>query len=329
MRPWLITADIHLSDRPKDEYRFGLFGWLLKQQKLHDVEAIFILGDITQEKDKHSSTLVNRTIDEITGLKPPVYVVRGNHDGIDPDNPFFKFLNYIEGIIFAVEPTYVKSLNVGLIPHCTSQNRLESACYGLPYNPKAIMCHQTFDGAVAETGIALSGLSALPIEYLKPGAIYAGDVHRPQTLGAVTYVGAPYPVRFGDDFRPRVLLVADETSDLHFPCPRKWALTVDGADELANLAEMLKFRAHDQVKLTVRLSREKAVDWLTQRREIINMCKSLDVDVYGIELKVEAVALPKIKDKTTKSNSSLLEAFCKAEKVPDLVKEAGLAILGE
>src|SRR5882724_7118261 len=95
---WLLTSDLHLSDKPRDAYRFGLFPWLAKQQKAHNVDAIFILGDLTENKDRHSAKLVNQTIESLLTLRPPVYILRGNHDGIDPGSPFFKFVNSIEGI---------------------------------------------------------------------------------------------------------------------------------------------------------------------------------------------------------------------------------------
>src|SRR5713226_9416852 len=113
---YLISADLHLSDRPRDEYRWGLFGWLAKMQAKHDVTATMFLGDITQDKDKHSATLVNRLVDELIGLKPPIYILRGNHDGIDPANPYFRFLSTIEGVQFIVEPTVIDG--VAFIPHC-------------------------------------------------------------------------------------------------------------------------------------------------------------------------------------------------------------------
>ena len=79
---WLLSADLHLSDRARDSHRFGLFPWLKKQQQKNKVDATFLLGDLTQEKDRHSSALVNRIVEELLTLTPPVYVLRGNHDGL-------------------------------------------------------------------------------------------------------------------------------------------------------------------------------------------------------------------------------------------------------
>lgn len=322
---WLITADIHLSDRPKDQYRFGLFRWLAKQQQQYQTDAIFILGDITQDKDNHSSALVNRAVDEIINLRPPVFIVRGNHDGIDPSNPYFRFLNCIDGITFAVEPTFLSRMGIALIPHCRSQRELDENCRKF-INPYAVMCHQTFDGAVAETGARLSGLSASPIESLKPKAVYTGDVHRPQQHGLVTYVGAPYAVRFGDDFTPRVLLVNNgQGKDLHFDCPRKWSLKIKTLDDLTTDTRLKK---GDQVKITVEWGREELVNWTSFRQRIIRACHELGLELYGLESQLAPLPQSQSKPKEGASHADTLKAFCKAEKVPSSIIEVGLALIG-
>lgn len=321
---WLLTADIHLSGREQDKYRFGLFKWLRKQQKEYDVTATYILGDVTQEKDNHSSYLVNRTIEEIRGLRPPLYIVRGNHDGIDPNNPFFKFLNHMEGIHFAVTPSFVDG--VALLPHCRTQAQLDEACKQFPDKPLAVMAHQTFEGAIAETGARLSGLRASPIEALRPGAVYAGDVHRPQNCGPVTYVGAPYQVRFGDDYEPRVLLVEDGGElDLHYTCLRKWALTITNSVDLTsniNLAE------GDQVKITVVLKPEEIVHWIDLKQRILAECKEMKLEVHGIKLQStqEAVVAPK---RAGLSKSAIFKQFCVQENVPVAIAATGEVLLNE
>jgi UDP-2,3-diacylglucosamine pyrophosphatase LpxH len=54
----IITSDLHLTDRPQDEYRWGIFPWLVNQSKELEVENLFILGDLTDFKDKHSAKII-------------------------------------------------------------------------------------------------------------------------------------------------------------------------------------------------------------------------------------------------------------------------------
>jgi len=323
MRKWLIASDLHLSDRPKDGHRFGIFKWMAKQQAKFDPEFTFILGDLTQDKDNHSSTLVNRIIDELTLLRPPVLILRGNHDGRDPNNPFFKFLNCIDGINFIVEPEICGS--IGLIPHCRTQQEFEQACSRMPKGLEALMLHQTIAGAIAETNRPLNGFSASPIEELKPFRCYAGDVHKPQQCGPVTYIGAPYHTRFGDAFDPRVLLVSkDQEQDLFFPCPRKMRLTINAAEEI-RLGP--KLRTGDQVKVTIRLAREEMTDWPKHKQRVVERCKELGLELFGPDVEVAASAKSAAKEKQAKTKDDVFAEFCLSENVSSDIKQAGKGLL--
>jgi len=330
---WLITTDLHLSDRPRDQYRFGLFQWIARQQRKHNIDATFLLGDLTENKDRHSSTLVNKIIEHLLILKPPIYILRGNHDGIDPTSPFFKFLNCIDGLEFVCDPVFNKDLSVAFIPHCKDQAYLATACAWMPPKPKAIMLHNTFEGAFGEGAAKhpLPGLSAAPIEALKPrlGA-YSGDVHAPQRHGCVTYIGSPFQVRFGDDFEPRVLLIDQGgEKDLHFSCPRKWSLTVCDADDILNNEGL---QSGDQVKLTIALAREEAVEWKDHKQRILAACKTRGLDVYGVDIEIKTAKRRervKLNEAQIKTPSEIVASFCKAENTPSNIKQAGLELLGE
>lgn len=318
---WLITSDIHLSDRQRDSYRFDLFPWLTKQQKLYNTTATFILGDLTHEKDYHSARLVNRTIHELTKLKPPVYILRGNHDGLSPEWPFFEFLNCIDGFYFVPEPGFMKDLGVAFLPHCRAQAEFDEACAIV--KPHCVtMTHQTFEGAVSESGRYLSGLKVSALERAKPRAVWAGDVHKPQQQGIVAYIGAPYQVRFGDDFEPRVILVTGkQQKDLHFDCLRKWSLQITDPKELYDI----DLRKGDQVRVIVALRREEAVDWLNHKRMVSQVCKHLGLEVFGIDLKI---ANPKKEEvqgllRQTATPQEVFTAFCKHEGLTDGLRNTG------
>ena len=325
---WLLFSDLHLTDRPRDEYRFGLFPWLAKQQKEHAVDATFLLGDITDKKDKHTSVLVNRVIDEITKLKPPLYILRGNHDGIDENNPFFRFMNCIDGIEFIVTPEFNQKLGVAFLPHCRTQQELDDACAQMPEGPRAIMCHQTFSGAQAESGTRLMGLSTSPIELLRGAATWAGDVHKPQRCGPVTYIGAPYHVRFGDDFTPRCLLVkGNKEQNLYYPAPHKWALTIRDPGEIIDNEDLKK---GDQAKIVIELAREEAVEWQTYKQQVLEACADVGVSVYGCEMKLikSKRERPRLNGgQKAKSPRDVFEGYCQREGVASNIKKAGLGLL--
>lgn len=330
---WLISSDLHLSDRPRDAYRFGLFKWLAQQQVKHNVDATFLLGDLTDRKDSHPSSLVNKAIDELLNLKPPIFILKGNHDFLaDPDSPYFRFLSNIDGIEFVSEPTFLREFGVAMVPHQPGQASFDRACAVIPRKAAGVMLHVTLQGAIAETGARLSGLSAAPVGLLQPQGVWAGDIHRPQTVNCgamVTYVGAPYHVRFGDNFTPRVLLVRDGIEqNLYFPCLRKWVLRVHDADEILNNDDLHK---GDHVKVTVTLAREEAVEWVAHKQRVLDACKELGLGVFGVDLEISTSSKrerPRLGAPQAKTHLEVFDLFCQAEGVASNIKQAGRDILG-
>lgn len=327
----LISTDLHCSDKARDTYRFGLFGWLKKQQEKYDADFTLILGDITENKDRHPSLLVNRLVEGLTSLRPPVFILKGNHDCTDPNTPFFKFLNAIDGLKFVISPTFNKTLGAAFIPHCADQATFDRACKQMPPKPDYVFLHNTFTGAKVETGMTvLSGLSASPIEALKPRlGVYSGDIHAPQRVAPVTYVGAPYHCRFGDKFEPRVLLIKDgKETDLHFDCPRKLTLTVRDADDITRNKEL---RRGDQVKLIIEMAREEAVEWQATKRRVLAACREGGLEVFGAELLVNTTAgrgrIKLSEEPAIRSPREIMAAFCKNEGVASNIKAAGEELL--
>lgn len=325
-RKWLVIGDLHLTDQARDAYRFGIFDWIVKQQDELCPAATFLAGDITDAKDRHSATLVNKIVAGLTKLSgTPIYICRGNHDYRDPANPFFKFLNHIEGLTFVTKPMVVHGM--AIIPHVRTQDEFNAAVAAVGPN-SAFLVHQTFDGAIAETGVRLTGLSASPIELLKPAlGVYAGDVHRPQRQGIVTYVGCPYHVRFGDSFTPRSLWVTERHVNRYFDAPFKWSLTVRDECDIEN-DDLLS--AGDQVKLTIEVAREELVDWKKIKANVLAACKDRQLEVYGVTLQVNNTASRQREPiRMGQTNEQILGSFCDAERLSAATREAGKRLFGE
>lgn len=325
---FIITSDIHLTPNDRDKYRFNLFPWLLKQQERYNTDAIIIAGDLTNDKDFHSSILVNKTIEGFKCLKPPVFIDRGNHDGVDPNNPFFKFVNSIPGITFCIDTTIIEPYKLALIPHQANQDAFDKAFKRVPEGFLTVL-HQTITGAISETGSRLTGL-AVPSIGRRAKAIYSGDIHKPQKVetdgGVVTYIGSPYHCRHGDQFEPRVLLLDDyKEIDLHFPAPRKLSLNIRDISELPHLNK------GDQVKITMELDRSETVDWANHKKNIIECLKDRDVEIYGIELKtIQHRRRPRLESiPSNKSRLDYFASFCTSERIPHNIKSVGRDILGD
>lgn len=328
---WLLIGDTHFTDNARDRHRFQIFNWIRLQQRKYKPAATFLAGDLCDAKDRHSATLVNQVVAGLTSLEPPIYIDRGNHDYRDPTNPFFNFLNHIEGLEFVTEPKAVwHGLRMGIIPHYRTQDEFDDASKRLVSSSDAFLVHQTFEGAIAETGARLNGLSAsLVRSFDLPLGVIAGDVHMPQTAPPVTYLGCPYHVRFGDDYSPRCLLINSEgkQSNLYFDAPYKWSLRINDAFDIEKHERL---HAGDQIKLVVELTREEAVDWKQIKANVLAACKERQLEVYGIKMEVLASAKRNIKKVAhAQTKMEVFKQFANAEGLSKAVQDAGRKLIGE
>lgn len=319
----LLLSDLHLTSNERDSYRWGLFPWLHEQLRKKHVERIFILGDLTEAKDYHAAKLVNRLVEEVAALaqEAEVLILRGNHDGVDPEWPYFKFLGSIPNVEFFAEPSMCGG--IFMFPHTRDCNEI----YGYDMRDiEALMIHATVSGATSETGQALSGIPLDAFEGLTC-PIYAGDIHVPQKIGPVEYVGAPYPIRFGDSFKPRALFfdAAGKKQALHFETIARVSLTISKPEEL----EAHKFRAGDQYKIRVKMSKSDAVDWHKVKERVRKLCRQANVSLMSLELErvvdQKHVALERKAAGTSPEETFL--RYCNQKRIPEGLREQGKELL--
>ena len=335
----LITTDLHLTDKPRDEYRFGLFPWIRKVVKKYSIQKVFILGDLTDFKDRHSSTLVNRIVDEFGKLSKEVNVdiLEGNHDFVDVYNPFFRFLNRMKGVQFFYGKPKSNTMPDGgkaiMLPYTKTPKKDWKKHNLTEYD--YIFMHQTFGGAVASNGYKMEGLSASLLKDVN-GQVFSGDIHVPQKIGKVTYVGSPYHIHFGDTFLPRIILLKEGRHQyLRFPCLKKVTLNIKTAKDLYNITSLSE---GDQVKVQVSILREQFVDWDAIKQDIQKTCNELGLDVFGIEPqeKKRRAALnedhsssaPKTKSFLSAPPDRIIHTFCKKERVGQYTQDIGVKFLG-
>lgn len=326
----IVTTDLHLTNKGKDEHRFKIFDYVIKAVKKHDAHRIIILGDITDAKDAHPSPLVNRIVDGITRMSEvaEVVILMGNHDYlVDPTKPFFKFLSKLDRVRFITEPTMLDGMF--FVPHTRSLEDWKAL--KPPSKPNVAFVHQCVTGAISESGHRLDGFPMKPLRRFKC-PVWAGDIHRPHKVGVVEYVGPPYHIRFGDDFVPRCIALNEKTGkaeDLKFKFPKKWSLTISNPEELENTNYL---REGDQVKITLDVAPEEAVEWPNLKRRIVELVAKLGLVSFGVELKVEkAVKRDRDEERSepvkTKSPGEVLAGYCKREKIPRNIKREGKRIL--
>lgn len=334
----ILISDLHLTANPRDAYRWALFTWLAEVIPQYEIKDLFILGDVTEAKDFHSSRLVNRLVDAFLGLYRTTgllhtHFLRGNHDGLDPECPFFRFLGKFPSISYITTPfmKQFSGVEVLMLPHTTDP---ANAWAGTDMHAAdIIMMHATVAGAVAENGQALEGVSMSHLRRAVRATIYSGDVHVPQKVGRVEYIGAPYPIRFGDKFAPRALLLENMRTARSLPVPgiRRSTVTVagPGADVASLVAE---FKPGDQVKIKVSLTPAEFGDWNKVKASVVAACKAAQIDLCDLELErpeTAAFARPQNAGKIEKQTpQQILKTYCTTNHIEAPLYNAGVRLLG-
>lgn len=327
----LITSDWHLNDKVRDRYRHDWQKQLRELLQKHDVDTLLMLGDLTDELDNHSATLVNEVVNYLTAaakLVDRIYIMRGNHDCVDPTTPFFKFVSELPKVTWVNSPGIHAFSGMGDVLFLPNTRDYKTDWAGIVFDVDFVVAHNTFAGTIAESGHELGGVppSVIP-KHLK---VISGDIHKPQDVQHITYVGSPYTIDFGDSFDPRVLLVTNGRVK-SIPCrgPQKRLITAPNVD--AVIAK-LKTAGDDIVKLRVTVSADEVTLWPKTKRMLIETAESLGVRLHAIEAITEATLTPTkrytVKTKT-KRDDEVLKEYCRDRGTTREFIDEGLSIIKE
>lgn len=341
---FLLTADIHLTAAAVDEYRWDIFDLLTTQAQLLGVSVIVLAGDLPDRKDKHPSTLVNRLTTRLRRLRDEarvrIVIVMGNHCYFDHNNPFFGFLNEITGIEYISKPEelVIGGCRVLVIPHQKSWDNGTDWRRKVDLNVRRdyIIAHQTFCGSLASNGDKMDGVptSMVAPDNVGGAKVLSGDIHVPQTIGNITYVGAPHPVAFGDDFEPRVMYVTQDSlrsipnaAVLARPMLRLNPDTIDSSWD-GQLFE------GDQCKVQLSVPRADMLDTARYRKDIEARIKLAGATCHGFDVNIlpPPIALKRQFSATKQQQGNaapkdVLEQYCSYQNIDERLRAVGRELL--
>jgi calcineurin-like phosphoesterase family protein len=312
----LLISDLHFSSGPNEAYRWDLFNQIIIIGQQRHVDRLYILGDLTNNKDNHPSILVNQIVDGLLKWSQQfkqIIILRGNHDHIGTI-PFFKFVDHFSNITFISD--IVDSPSHLWLPH--TRNPAEDWKH-LNFRNKMVFSHVSVKGAVYENKqTQLDGVEASIFNSAK--IAFSGDIHTPQWIDPLIYVGCPYPVRFGDTFKGNCIILDEEDlswARLELDFPQRLMLDVNSSDHFMN--EIChKTYGGDQIKVRLHLTQETMGTWRDQVQEIKETAKSADLHLVGLELIKEQFALPNVQNYEKKQWLDF-DQFCKNQTIaPDL-----------
>jgi hypothetical protein len=333
--PALLVTDLHLTPKPDDEYRWGLFPWLRDICRKHKIRTLIFMGDTTDAKDYHSSTLVNRILACILMCKEEVdeiIILLGNHDYLRDGHAFFEFLNTYPGITFVSKPL---AATAGVdraslfLPHTKDLSTWDIWDFS-KYD--YVFMHQTVSGSFASNGQQMEGELNATFKALPKIQIYSGDIHVPQDVGDVRYVGSPYHVHFGDKFIPRCLIINEDDSEteIHFETISRFAITATSFNDFVDQVTQ-RTKKGDQIKVVIELSEEDKYDWDRIRKDILLVCKTGGITVHDFKMKVKPTTRIKLREarevRGQLSADSILTRFIQAEDLGADILDIGLELI--
>jgi len=321
----ILISDTHFTDRPNDEYRWRLWPWLREQVTKVKADEIVHLGDLTDAKDRHPARLVNRLVQSTTVVSDlcRLYFLKGNHDYIDPLDPFFAFVGTHSKISY-IKASSVVELSIGKATFVPAGEKWNFDLHDFPY----CFAHVTFDGAEAENGSLLPGVDPSRLKDYA-GMVYSGDIHVPQKIRKnIEYVGAPYHIRFGDTFTPRVLVVYNngKTNELHYPAPRKCVFSLDS---LKGLDRLIADKG-DHVRIRYHLRRSDYDTWHDIREDIKAHAAERGWVLFGVEgIPIEASQRNRNSNNEFLTQDQLFDTYADRHKLSEEYIAIGRELLTE
>lgn len=315
----ILIADLHLTDAKQDEYRWEIFPFLTKVITNLKIERMIILGDLTEKKDRHSSSLVNRLIENLTTLANsflsnvtvPIMILQGNHDYINKDYAFFKFLKKMPGVFYIDYTTKIDDYL--FIPHTGEKSDIHNLSIK---GVGTVFMHHQFEGAKIGNFV-MDGLDPK----MFPVPIYSGHIHIPQKIGNVSYIGSPYPVDFGDKGNFGVF-VLDKKGVGFIPVPsiQKFLLKLTYSN-IENLIKQLSFQSYDdttpgnQYKVEISLNKTDYPEWTNIKNEVKKYIQRRQGVLHSIKMVPEKVVSIRKVTTVNKEEKDLVLAFARHEKV--------------
>lgn len=324
-----IISDLHLTDKKADEFKWKVFPWIQEVIEEHAFDDLFIMGDLFDKKDRHPAELVNRLVQELRPIRKivPITILMGNHDYFKPDHPFLQFIDDLPNITFITQPVEYKGAL--WLPH---ERNPEEAWKDIDIiNQETIFLHQSIIGSITSNYFELNhGISSTYFKDSK-ASIYSGDIHVPQVVGNVTYIGTPYPVAFGDHYTPRAVLLRDGGMDsVTMKTIQKLSISIEHPDELENW----KIYKGDQAIVKVTLPESDLHNWIKYRNQVKAYFKDIGADLHDLKLKKIESAKDKTKPGTKDSQTILtwdkedvLKKFATSEKLSKESLAIGMELL--
>lgn len=228
---YIFASDVHIGER-KDlnvPTASGLNSRLLEGisivdqigelAKKYKVRNIFILGDIFDLKDRIPARIMILFAEAVAKFPCPLIILKGNHDYAEDDYAPIKLLKR-EGKLSLIDAPNIYN-DIVFLPYYRKYEEFRQKWIELHKEMKMkqkirlFLFHNTVPGAKFANNRKAEGEFDLPtmggVRYL------AGDIHLPQNVGPIKYLGSPYQVDFGEEGQDKFVYLYKVSEDSLVP----------------------------------------------------------------------------------------------------------------
>lgn len=296
----LIISDLHLTEKPDEDYRWNVFQSARNYLKKEKIPLLFILGDLFHNKDRHPAELTNRLIDELVQCAEiaDVNILLGNHDYLKIDSPFLGFLQHIPNIKWVDKPQFInfKEYKTLWLPHSrTPEIEWEPFFNKDVEEIDIIFMHQSVIGCKVSNMFEMNhGLNLSWLTSRSKAKIYSGDIHVPQDIGVLTYIGTPHPVAFGDTYQPRMLHIKNDIwkpNTIPLTTIKRVTLTANNFLDFKSKIIEQKIIEGDHVKVKVLLKTTELSNWSEIKNNIKEYCTFKNIKLFDVTLEKESTEI--------------------------------------
>lgn len=334
----LVITDLHFTSNEEDSYRWSIFEHLAELLDKHKIQQLLILGDLTEKKDRHSASLVNRLFDNICFLSllpnlENIFILCGNHDYSSKEHPFFEFTSGIPKVKFITD-IFIDD-DCLYVPYNYSLEELEKISFSdMIKNTKidTLFLHHVIEGAcwygdkrAEDTRHGFLSLSSL--QQFKN--VYSGHIHTAQEYKNVTYIGAPYHIDYEDTTQGRCLLLP-KNEFIYFDSlfPKKLSFDVSSIEELNLISKVIKPK--DFLKVNFLICTNDRYKITDLRNEVLTFCKKYDIVLTNLNFSLNDTELEKEALKTKYVHCNIKEQiinYCKENNLSEAFLSLGLSFI--
>jgi len=186
----------------------------------YQVKRIFLLGDVFELKDRIPARIMILFADAIANYPCPLTILKGNHDYAEDDYAPIKLLLREGKIDFVNSPCF--DMQFAFLPYRRKYEEFKKEWVelhnqmkkdtGFDVPIKLFLFHNTVPGSKFANNLKAEGEFDLPT--MKGVRYLAGDIHLPQRVGPIQYLGSPYQVDFGEEGQEKFVYLYKTNIDL-------------------------------------------------------------------------------------------------------------------